>query len=274
MKIFNKLLGKINTNGPYYGYGHPIIVPKADTPPSPPYRGDRAPEPAYHIPMPKINKDMETIMTDTKKSTKAIGNIGEAKVLAKFVELGIPVYMPFGDNERADLLVEFANKIYKVQIKTASGSNNGAIRFDLTTNTQQSGETHKHVYTSDEIDLFACYSIERDKIYIISANGQHNITIRFDSEQGSPNSNYENDCIIERFIDTKVNPDKYSQDNSVDKVITNNKHDFNARIADNDNPDKVFNVIGSFNTNYSKYNSWKYNKDCDNEFNVDILYKN
>lgn len=260
MKIFNRLLGKINTNGPYYGYGHPIIVPKADTPPPPPYRGvsvrifpkpdplpnppikDRAPEPKYDIPMPKINKDMGTIMTDTKKSTKAIGNIGEAKVLAKFVELGIPVYMPFGDNERADLLVEFANKIYKVQIKTASGSNNGAIRFDLTTNTQQSGETHKHVYTNDEIDLFACYSIERDKVYIIPANGQHNITIRFDSEHGSPNSNYENDCIIERFIDTRVNPDKYSQDDSRDKVITNNKHDFNARIADNDNPNKVFNV--------------------------------
>ena len=28
-------------------------------------------------------------------NTKKIGNIGEAKTLNKFVELGIPVYLPF-----------------------------------------------------------------------------------------------------------------------------------------------------------------------------------
>ena len=39
--------------------------------------------------------------------TKGVGNIGEAKVLCKFVELGIPVYLPFGDNERSDLIAEF-----------------------------------------------------------------------------------------------------------------------------------------------------------------------
>ena len=33
-------------------------------------------------------------------TTKQLGNIGEAKALAKFVELQIPVYIPFGDNER------------------------------------------------------------------------------------------------------------------------------------------------------------------------------
>ena len=33
-------------------------------------------------------------------NTKFIGNVGEAKTLSKFVELGIPVYIPFGDNEK------------------------------------------------------------------------------------------------------------------------------------------------------------------------------
>ena len=45
--------------------------------------------------------------------TKGVGNIGEAKVLCKFVELGIPVYLPFGDNERSDLIAEFNGKLNK-----------------------------------------------------------------------------------------------------------------------------------------------------------------
>lgn len=38
-------------------------------------------------------------------NSKRIGNIGEAKVLAKFVEMGIPIYIPFGDDEKADLCI-------------------------------------------------------------------------------------------------------------------------------------------------------------------------
>ena len=37
---------------------------------------------------------------------KQKGNIGEAKCLAKMIELGIPVAIPFGDNERYDLIIE------------------------------------------------------------------------------------------------------------------------------------------------------------------------
>lgn len=46
-------------------------------------------------------------------------NIGEAKALAKFVELQIPVYIPFGDNEKSDLIADFNGKLNKVQVKTS-----------------------------------------------------------------------------------------------------------------------------------------------------------
>ena len=46
-------------------------------------------------------------------NSKSIGNIGEAKVLCKLVELGIPVYTPFGDNEKADLIAEFNGNLIK-----------------------------------------------------------------------------------------------------------------------------------------------------------------
>lgn len=52
-------------------------------------------------------------------TTKQLGNIGEAKALAKFVELQIPVYIPFGDNEKSDLIADFNGKLNKVQVKTS-----------------------------------------------------------------------------------------------------------------------------------------------------------
>lgn len=52
-------------------------------------------------------------------TTKQLGNIGEAKVLAKFVELKVPIYIPFGDNKKADLIAEFNGKLNKIQVKTS-----------------------------------------------------------------------------------------------------------------------------------------------------------
>jgi hypothetical protein len=47
-------------------------------------------------------------------NTKKLGNIGEAKVLCKFVEMQIPVYQAFGDIEKADLIAEFNGKLNKI----------------------------------------------------------------------------------------------------------------------------------------------------------------
>ncbi len=52
-------------------------------------------------------------------TTKQLGNIGEAKTLAKFVELMIPVYVPFGDNEKSDLIAEFNGRLNRIQVKTS-----------------------------------------------------------------------------------------------------------------------------------------------------------
>lgn len=59
-----------------------------------------------------------------RMNSKRIGNIGEAKALAKFVELGIPVYIPFGDNESADLIAEFNGKLNKIQFRVVKTATN------------------------------------------------------------------------------------------------------------------------------------------------------
>lgn len=100
-------------------------------------------------------------------NSKQIGNIGEAKVLSKFIELGFPVYIPFGDNEKADLVVEFNGKLNKVQVKTSIDAKNGNVIFDLTSSTAHRKNGMRHKYTIDEVDYFALYNLCRDKIYLL-----------------------------------------------------------------------------------------------------------
>lgn len=48
-------------------------------------------------------------------TTKQLGNIGEAKL----VSMNVPVYVSFGDNEKADLVAEFNGRLNKLQVKTS-----------------------------------------------------------------------------------------------------------------------------------------------------------
>ena len=49
--------------------------------------------------------------------------------------MGIPIYIPFGDDEKADLIAEFDGKLNKIQVKTSIKSKNGCSIFDLTSST-------------------------------------------------------------------------------------------------------------------------------------------
>lgn len=138
-------------------------------------------------------------------NSKRIGNIGEAKVLAKFVELGIPVYLPFGDNERTDLIADFNGKLNKIQVKTSIKAENGRMKFDLTSSTLHIKNGVKHIYTKDEIDYFACYNITRDKIFLIpieKANCLSEITIRYEKPKNNQvqGINFEKDFLIDNVL--------------------------------------------------------------------------
>ena len=118
-------------------------------------------------------------------NSKRIGNIGEAKVLAKFVEMGIPIYIPFGDDEKADLIAEFDGKLNKIQVKTSIKSKNGCSIFDLTSSTAHRTNGERRKYLNSEIDYFALYSLDRDKIYLIKVteNPMSANTIRFEDKK-------------------------------------------------------------------------------------------
>ena len=62
-----------------------------------------------------------------KQNHKAIGEQSEAIIMAKLLEVGYSVLMPFGDNRRYDLVIEDADeKFWRVQCKTGWVENDGA----------------------------------------------------------------------------------------------------------------------------------------------------
>lgn len=102
---------------------------------------------------------------------KRLGNIGESRAIYEFVKYNIPVYIPFGDNEKSDLLIEINNTFKKIQVKTSEKIKNGKIIFDLNSNTTHR-DGKRHIYSLDEVDYFFCYNLERDKCYLIKNTGE------------------------------------------------------------------------------------------------------
>lgn len=103
--------------------------------------------------------------------TKEKGELAEAKILARFLELGWPVSIPFGDNCRYDMIVEREGKLLKVQCKSAWYVENGTLHFNTCShNSKGANRNKKRHYTSDEIDIVAVYSPHTEKCYLLSVD--------------------------------------------------------------------------------------------------------
>ena len=71
----------------------------------------------------------------------------------------VPVYIPFGELEYADLIAEFNGKLNKIQVKTSNKFDNG-FSVDLRSSTIKKGKDYSHKYDENDIDYFAIYNIE------------------------------------------------------------------------------------------------------------------
>lgn len=113
-------------------------------------------------------------------TTKRLGNTSEAKVLAALVAAGYPVLVPFGDNERYDLVVELSTGTFsRIQVKTAFVTDNGdTIEIPVCS-------SHNHVNAGkkayhNEVDFIMAYYPGNDKVYKLDINdvGTSSITLR------------------------------------------------------------------------------------------------
>ena len=81
-------------------------------------------------------------------TTKQLGNIGEAKTLAKLVSMNVPVYVSFGDNEKADLV---ADTLLMLPIKEFEGRNAVSFRIPYVETHNQHKSLNYEDYLFDKI---------------------------------------------------------------------------------------------------------------------------
>jgi hypothetical protein len=100
--------------------------------------------------------------------TKGAGDIAEAIVLAEFAKAGFPVLVPWGDNQRYDMVVEAGGSFLRVQCKTASPcgwkGDGACLRFKA-----RSGVHESHPYRG-QADLFAAFSPDTGQVYVLAVD--------------------------------------------------------------------------------------------------------
>lgn len=108
-------------------------------------------------------------------SLRTIGTIGEAKALFKFAEYGINGYVPFNENTRIDLIIDPNGKLQRIQIKTSTMYDQGAVCFGL---------DHNGLYDDTQIDYFVLYDLVEDKLLMVHVNdkvvkGKTSVSFRY-----------------------------------------------------------------------------------------------
>ena len=141
-------------------------------------------------------------------NTKSIGNIGEAKTISKFVELDIPVYISFGDNERCDMVAEFNGKLNKIQCKTSlMMRDSGSFMVRTVSKNRKNGNNIYHIYSVKEVDYFAIYNIESDTLILFPNTGaiKSSLIIRVAPSKNNQSSgvNFNLDYTFEKITNSK-----------------------------------------------------------------------
>jgi hypothetical protein len=93
---------------------------------------------------------------------KPLGEAVEAVFLATVTMLGFPVLKPWGDSRPYDFAVEGRRRLWKVQVKCATG-HRGKRCFARAAG---SGE----LYTLEDIDFLAAYVIKENLWYVVPAD--------------------------------------------------------------------------------------------------------
>jgi hypothetical protein len=109
---------------------------------------------------------------------KEKGEKTEAILIAKFVERGFRVLLPFGDSRRYDLVLDTPDGFRRVQCKTGKLIN-GTVRFPVSsvrTNLRVSRRSDYH----GQVDYFAVYCYENSQAYLVPIDlvGVSNASLR------------------------------------------------------------------------------------------------
>lgn len=129
-------------------------------------------------------------------NSKNIGSLGEHIAIVALLELGLSVSRPLGDNDRYDIIVDKDNFLYKIQIKTATGTAE-SVKFYMTSSQAHRGGTRSK-YSLEEVDYFILVDIATKLVFIVPNDGTRgSIILRYKpSQAGADNSNYIEDYLL------------------------------------------------------------------------------
>lgn len=97
------------------------------------------------------------------RNTKQTGDETEAQIIAALIEHGYSVSIPFGDNDRYDLVVDTEHGLRRVQCKTG-WIEDEVVRFKTASKTTVDGTVALTDYDGD-IDAFAVRCKDTDELY-------------------------------------------------------------------------------------------------------------
>ena len=124
-------------------------------------------------------------------ATKSKGDKSEARVIHELLAAGHSVSIPFGDNDKYDLIVDDGSDLYRVQCKTAWSNKERTIRFNTHSQTTANGQYHEQTY-QDRIDAFLVRYPPNETLYwidITEATTQK-MELRFDADIDHPSINW------------------------------------------------------------------------------------
>jgi hypothetical protein len=96
-----------------------------------------------------------------------VGHRTEGAILSELVRRGYRVLLPFGVNQRYDLVIECEGHFLKAQCKTGR-LRDGVVQFNPQSVQSNTRRTRIRSYAG-EVDLFLVYCTENRKVYVIPA---------------------------------------------------------------------------------------------------------
>jgi PD-(D/E)XK endonuclease len=118
----------------------------------------------FDFPDPVTQSENSSIL---RRDTKGIGDRSEAAVLAALVRHGYLVSIPFGENQRYDLIADDGKRLLRIQVKTGR-LRDGSVFFRSCSTHQhrRRGPTASRAYFG-EIDFLAVSCPGNGKVYLL-----------------------------------------------------------------------------------------------------------
>jgi hypothetical protein len=109
-----------------------------------------------------------------------VGTRTEATILSELVRRGYQVLLPFGQNQRYDLVLEIDGSFMRVQCKTGR-LRNGCIEFNTRSTRVNTKRTVQRDYKG-QVELFMVHCLETNGIYAVPVDeaSRHHGTLRID----------------------------------------------------------------------------------------------